>query len=429
MSALLRIIADEVKQSPSIIRKSVRGIAHRRLFLALSVTAVLFLSACTRNRETPTPPPKATSAPIATHTATAAATHIINQPLILNEQRQTSTPSPTLSPTPTTTPTPFPTFTPTPEATPFPPGPPTKLGLFVGRNDPALFRLLETGNVALVKTLEYDANSVAEIKQVSPGAFVAARYTPLPLPDFNAWDPLVAAREFVDLLLPIATEPLRQANIDCWESFNEPAPADTAQMASLAMFEAERTRLLAEAGVRSCIGNFSTGQPALELWPAFFPALEAAKLHGGYLGLHEYSAPTLWFASGPHQLLADGDEGDEGWLTLRYRKVYRQYLQPAGLDIPLIITEMGIDGQVQNRPGPAGKGWMDFAAYWRDEGAAATGAPGYYVEQLAWYDAELAKDDVVIGAAIFALAAPPGWHSFEIKDRPFDILKQYLSVH
>jgi hypothetical protein len=292
-----------------------------------------------------------------------------------------------------------------------------------------LFDLLRTGNVAVVKTLEYDPNFVTDIKRLSPSTLVVARYDPLPLPDLDNWNPSEAARQFVELLLPIATEPRRQAAIDAWESFNEPTPANTGQMARLAEFEAERTRLLAAAGIRSCVGNFSTGQPDLALWPAFYPALQAVQEHGGYLGLHEYSAPEMWFGSGPHQLQAGSSEGDEGWLTLRYRKVYRNLLQPAGLAVPLIITETGVDGQVGGRPGPHGKGWKDFAGYWVEQGLATTTAAGFYVEQLAWYDAEITKDDYVLGAAIYTLAGPSGWESFEIHGECADILRQYLSVH
>jgi len=329
-------------------------------------------------------------------------------------------------PTPEVRPSP----TPTPTATPFPPGPPTKLGVFVGRNDPQLFELLSTGNLALVKTLEYDPNFVAEIKRIDPDVFLVARYTPLPHPDFAHWDPIAEAHKFADLILPIATDPQRLAAIDCWEAYNEPVVSDEAQMASLAQFEAERVRLLAEAGVRSCVGNFGAGQPPLELWPAFYPALDAAKQHGGYLALHEYSAPYLWFAAGTNQLNPEANEADEGWLTLRYRKVYRQYLQPAGLDIPLVITEAGIDGLVGNRPGPAdARGWQDFGPFWQQEGAVSTTVFGFYMEQLAWYDAELQKDDYVIGAAIFALAGPTGWPSYEIGGAWLDIFKQYLTVH
>ncbi len=397
----------------------------RRQFLVLSggAVATLLLEACRRGTPAPTPTPTRTPSPTNTPFPTTA-----------------PSPRPTLTPTlaqaPTATPepqpateTPKPTATPTPPPTPFPPGPPSKLGLFVSRNEPVLFDLLRTGGVAVVKTLEYDSNYVADIKRASPHTLVVARYAALETPDLGNWNPIEAAHRFVDELLPIATSPTRLANIDAWEAHNEPVPSDAAQMASLATFEAERTRLLAAAGVRSCVGNFSTGQPALELWPAFYPALEAVKTHNGFLGLHEYSAPYMWFASGTQQLQAGSDEGDEGWLTLRYRKVYRQYLEPAGLAVPLIITETGIDGQMGNRPGPQGKGWKDFVPFWQGEGKVTTTPEGFYIEQLAWYDGELVKDDYVKGATIYALVAQDGWQSFEIIGPAADILKQYLSVH
>lgn len=388
-------------------------LVSRRRFLQTLVggAALLTLEACRRASDlTPTPTRTPAPSPTATASPTAPAA------------TATATPA---SPLPTAEPT----FTPTPPATPFPPGPPTKLGLFVTRNDPALFDLLATGNVAVVKTLEYDPNFVAEIKAASPRTLVVARFTPLPNPNFGAWDPIAAARQFVDQLLPIASEPRRLASIDAWESFNEPNPIDATQMAALASFEAERTRLLAAQGVRSCVGNFSTGQPPLELWPAFFPALQAVQENDGYLGLHEYSAPYLWFGSGPHQNQPGADEGDSGWLTLRYRKVYQQYLEPAGLVVPLLITELGVDGQVGNRPGPAGLGWRDFGGFWRGEGKVTTTEEGFYVEQLAWYDAEVQKDAFVQGAAIYALVAQEGWLSFEVAGPASQILGQYLAVH
>jgi hypothetical protein len=199
-------------------------------------------------------------------------------------------------------------------------------------------------------------------------------------------------------------------------------------MARLAQFEAERTRILAEAGIRSVIGNFGTGRPELALWTHFRPALEAAIRHNGYLGLHEYSAPTMQYGTPQDPLGWDADPAQEGWLTLRYRKVYRGYLEPNGLSLPLILTEVGIDGMVGDRPGPQGKGWQDFAEYW-DELGMGIDAPGNYMEQLAWYDANLRQDDYVVGAAIFSAAASPGWDSYEILGPVEPFLAQYLSVH
>ena len=336
----------------------------------------------------------------------------------------------TMAAPPTPSPSPVPPPTPTPMPTPFPPGPASKLGLGISRNDPRIFDLLRTGNVALIKTLEYDPNFATEIKQISPKTVLVGRLD-LPQIDLsNLTDPEGAARAFADRLLPIATEPRRQAAFDGWEAFNEPVPTDADQMQRLAQFEAARTRLLAAAGIRSVIGNFGTGQPDLALWPHFRPALEAAIEHRGYLGLHEYSAPTMQFGTPQDPLGWGTDPAQEGWLTLRYRKVYRGYLEPNKLVLPLLLTETGIDGLVGNRPGPAGRGWPDFAAYW-DQLGMGQDAAGNYMEQLAWYDACLQQDSYVLGAAIYAAAASQGWESYEILGdnsvEPF--LKQYLSVH
>jgi hypothetical protein len=199
-------------------------------------------------------------------------------------------------------------------------------------------------------------------------------------------------------------------------------------MRRLAELEAERTRLLAERGLKAVVGNFGTGQPPLEWWPDFRPAVEAAAEHGGYLGLHEYAAPTIWYHTSRAALDFGVAAGDEGWLTLRYRKVYRQYLIPWGVKVPLLITECGVDGLVADRPGPAGRGWKDFAGYWAELGMGWD-TPGNYVEQLAWYDSQLQLDDYVLGAAIFAMTAFEEWQSYQLLDDAAVILKQYLAVH
>lgn len=396
----------------------------RRAFIGAAGSGLFALLAGCRSRVgAPTPTPTRTPRPSGTPSLAP-----------------TDTALPTLSATPTAaatvgapaTPTasPVSSATPTPPATPFPPGPATKLGLFITRNDPRIFDLLRTGNVAFVKTLEYDSNFAVEIKQVSPKTVLVGRIDTEQINLATLNDPAAAARSFVDRLLPIATEARRLSAFDGWEAYNEPVPTDAEQMARLAQFEAERTRLLAAAGVRSVIGNFGTGQPDLALWPHFRPAIEAAIAHRGYLGLHEYSAPTMQYLTPQDPVGWGSDPAQEGWLTLRYRKVYRGYLQPNGLELPLLLTEVGIDGLVSNRPGPSGRGWPDFAGYWESLGMGRDAA-GNYMEQLAWYDTQLQQDSYVLGAAIYAAAASPGWESYELlgSDRVEPFLKQYLSVH
>lgn len=333
-------------------------------------------------------------------------------------------------PEPTATAVPPPP-TPTPVATPFPPGPPSKLGLFVGRNLPQIFDVLSSQGVSVVKTLELDPTFAKDIKSKSPQTLLIGRID-LPQIQLATLDPIAAAQDFVNRLLPIAEDERRRPYFDGWEAYNEPVAGNDDEMKRYGDFEAERTRLLGERGIRSVVGNFATGTPALEQWQYFFPALQAVQEHNGWLGLHEYGAPTIYFLS-----TRDGQSthpevtpADSGWHTLRYRKVYNQILQPAGLAVPLIFTELGIDGLVQNdRGGPAnGRGWQDFQQYWAENGYGHWG-PGAYIEQLVWYDNAMRQNDYVVGGCIFALAATAGWHSYDIMGPAAGVLQQYLTVH
>ena len=328
-----------------------------------------------------------------------------------------------MPPSPTSPPTP----TPTPPPTPFPAGPPAKLGLFVAWYHPQIMDVVATGNVALLKTLELDPAFLADVKARSPKTIIVGRAT-LPQLELSREDMGAEARRAVEAVLPLALDERRAGLVDAWEGFNEPVAGDEDQMRKLATLEAERVRLLAERGLRAVVGNFGAGQPPLEWWPAFRPALEAAAANRGYLGLHEYSAPTIWFNTNRADLDFSADAADEGWLTLRYRKVYGQYLIPWGLRLPLLLTECGVDGMVGDRPGPPGEGWKDFAGYWAELGMGWDTA-GNYVEQLAWYDSELHLDDYVEGAAVFAMTAFEEWESYQLQGEAATILQQYLAVH
>lgn len=417
------------QKSPATGTEYTHSWSRRRFLTGMATGVGLLVAGCGTDDPTPTATPTKTAVPAS---APADGTHTQHLPLV---QAQ-GTPSlaeaePTLTPTPPKIeqPTPVPP-TATPVATPFPPGPPSKLGLFVSRNDPQLFELLATGGVAVVKTLELDVNFARQIKETSPRTKLIGRID-LPQLHLDSVEPLGAARDFVNAVMAYADDQGRRETYDGWEAYNEPVPGNGDEMAKLADFEAERVRLLAEQGIRSVIGNFGTGQPALEMWERFLPALQAAKQYDGWLGLHEYSAPTIY-----HLSTRDGagrypgvTPSDTGWLTLRYRQVYNQILRPAGLELPLVMTEMGVDGLVANRPGPPeARGWMDFQQYWAENGYGLWG-PGAYVEQLVWYDQAMQQDAYVIGGTIYALAASQGWHSYEIGGVVTQVLKQYLSVH
>jgi len=374
---------------------------------------------------TPAVSPSATPgpSPAASPTFSPAASPTLQSPL------PSPTGTPALSPTPTPTPSPTPTHTPTPTPTPtpYPPGPPSKLGIFTTRAEGQINTLIREGKPALLKTLNLDPNLARFTKEHSPTTIVIGRLS-LDQLDLTA-DPGPLARQLSAQLLEHALEPVRFQYFDAWEGYNEPVADTPDKMKRLADLEAERTRLLGEQGIRSVVGNFGSGHPPMELWEHFTPALDAIRQYKGFLGLHEYSAPIMQWGFG--RLQASGaDEGDEGWLTVRYRKSYRHYLQPLGYgDIPILITECGVDGTVKPRPGPdEAKGWRDFEEFWIENGLRRD-TPGVYMDQLIWYDSELQKDDYVKGAAIFAAGASPGWESYELLGRALELLTQYLKVH
>lgn len=437
---------DPAKDTTQDVASADQNSWNRRRFLGgmLSGAAALVASACGRDRATPTPTLRATSTstPVSRSSILPSPTTAEYQtylPLVHNESGDAIAAAPTevLEPTATPTPaeptaTPPPPPTPTPIATPFPPGPPSKLGLVVMRNLPQIFELLETQSITAVCTLELDANFLAQMKQTSPQTQIIARLPDIEQIQLATLEPLGAARAYVDRLLPYAEDPQRQPYIDGWQGFNEPVAGNADEMRRLGEFEAERTRLLAARGIRSVIGNFGTGQPdQMELWEFFLPAVQAAKEHNGWLGLHEYGAPTIYQASTrENQGRYPGiSPSDTGWLTLRYRQVYNQFLKPANLAIPLVFTELGVDGLVANRPGPPqAKGWRDFQGYWAENGYGLWG-PGAYIEQLAWFDNAMRQDDYVLGGCIYALAASAGWESYDIMGPAAGVLQQYLSVH
>lgn len=271
----------------------------------------------------------------------------------------------------------------------------SKLTIHGGFTGGESMRFIAQVQPAWVKVLDR-VDLAREIKLRSPGTKIVGRIYHPDQPQDG--DPLQRAREWWSKVAGIV---LNHPDVDYWEGYNEPGVGDLAAMNWYARFEAERVRILARNGAKACIGNFSMGVPDVtnpQMWPAFYVAIDEALANGGILGLHEYSAPSM-------QNYFDPATG-EGWLTGRYRKVYRQFLIPDGRRIPLIITECGIDG---------GTGWKNF-----------TNAKDY-LQQLEWYDNLLKEDDYVLAATIYSLELPdPKWDSFDIAGEVLDTLIDYI---
>jgi len=249
--------------------------------------------------------------------------------------------------------------------------------------------------------------------------------------------PETAARRFIDS----QKEKYRlNPAIKIWEGHNEPVWGSQEEMQWYAAFDAARLKILADMGLRGVIACFATGNPGnIELWKWYIPAVQAAKQFNGILGLHEYSSPWVWWMSGNYQMNSAENEGDEGWTTLRYRKVMHKFLKPEGCDdVQIAITEFGLDrvGPVPQGASsgnwrtnadwwPAHNGARDPIDYWRNGGRDAE---RYYAEQMMWYDREMRKDANVLGATIYTFGyLDPAWKDYDVDGtRVVDVLCDYI---
>jgi hypothetical protein len=357
------------------------------------------------------PTPERTGTPTVTRTSVPGLLERVLLPLV---RQQLPTPTPTF--TPTNTPTITPTKPPTPTPTPTLPWPAaldypshSKLGLHVQWNNSSeIMEFVRHMKPPVIKAVD-DIGFFNEVKEVSPSTVTVAR-----LSDNDRWyhemqgDPREAARRYVAERLETY---LQNPAVDYWEGLNEPVVKGRVEW--FATFEAERVRIMAQHGLRTAVGGFSTGVPEWDEIGQFLPAIRAAKEHGGILTLHEYDAPIMQRSVGAG-LPGKPNYPDRGALALRYRWWYEDWLKPRNLVVPLVISETGVDGMVANRPGPEGDGWRDFRSHWTRSGVGKTGIEAY-LSQLAWYDDQLRQDDYVIGCAIFTAGAMnDDWESYDI---------------
>lgn len=319
----------------------------------------------------------------------------------LDQLRLTPTPSPTavIQPLPTASATQlpavamrtFPTATSQPTATPHSsrlaslkrPAGGSKVGLHVTFGprdglDEFLAQCAQAGQpVAVVKCVD-DFEAAFKAKHYSAKTFTVGRVNSVGLTnkdfvDMQAWEPAEfrppvefpyttaqeAARQYYNLVKPIwQLNPV----IDAWETFNEfswhwPWQAD---------FYLELMDLAEADGFRLGLWSPSAGNPPEEFYPDIARTCRRAKAHGNHiLCVHEY---------GFDGLLKDAPKE----LVTRYRRLYR-YLKQEDAVIPLVISEAGENG---------GGGFVGVETF---------------LEDFAWYDAQLSRDNYVIGCAAWTL--------------------------
>jgi hypothetical protein len=357
----------------------------------------------------PTAPPPVTGTAPPASSATPAV--IVLLPII-GQSESTPSPAPPAVAPPTETPLPWPE--------PLQGQTASKLSVHtLNTNDPYVMEFIRRVKPRVVKSVG-DVGWLREVKDVSPQTVTVGRL----LAEQSEWilavDPATAGAAYVDLNAGVyASHPF----VDYWEGWNEFVPGDAERMRWFAQFEAARACQMQARGWRAAVGGFSTGVPEYALMADFLPALEAAHRCGGLFHLHEYDSPTFecGVAVNVPGLIpgAPAISVPAGPLTLRYRFWYELLLKPRGLgDLPLLISELGIDG-VAPSPAcddPGGLGWKAYTDWWTSRGLGPDG-PQAYVNVLSWYDAEMRRDPYVLGAAIFtanALDSGGEWHSFDL---------------
>lgn len=266
------------------------------------------------------------------------------------------------------------------------------LGAHINATVSGLPELIQAWKPPLIVLLDH-SDIWHTVKAGSPDTIFVGRVVGEGEPDFGDpdLDPVLAARDHCDKVLPWAGRMGETCSF--WQGVNEPIINSAEAIKRYAEFDAERARMMAGHGFRVVVGSFSVGNPDLQYWKEFLPALEAARQYNGALALHEYAWPTL--------------DRDWPWYLLRHRKVYDGEPDhnweglPAHLKtLPLLITECGLDGLIEKSPP---RGWR--VLYSVDQ----------YLQQLAWYDAELQKDPYVAGAALYCCATPdPQWKSYDL---------------
>ncbi|MGM0401078.1 MAG: hypothetical protein ACQEQT_07245 [Chloroflexota bacterium] len=294
---------------------------------------------------------------------------------------------------------------------------PSKLGLHVTRNSsPEIMDFVREVHPAVIVAVG-DLGWLSDVKEVSPETITVGRFRE----EEQAFsgDSEERARQFVDDHLE---RYLANDGVDYWLGWNEPVFESREDAEWYAAFEAERTRTMADLGLRVAVGNFSTGTPEPAEFEAFLPALSTAEKYAGVLALHEYSAPTLQDGVGTG-LSGFDPLPEHGALTLRYRHWYTSYLWPQNLDIPLIVTEAGVDGGVLPPQGMELNGWRDFDGSVTElDEPLFVQTPETYLRQLNWYDDQLRRDPHVYGFALFNVGDGDGqWASFDMTDHLSDL--------
>ncbi|NLE60970.1 MAG: hypothetical protein GX616_21705 [Planctomycetes bacterium] len=257
---------------------------------------------------------------------------------------------------------------------------------------PRIHKILDTGSAMRASARDFKTNN-------PDGVLVLRIYTPK---SYNvSQDPAWAANDFWTTVLapPIDNlSPEDRALIDYVEGPNEgdstPTWGSLADAQWYNTFWVNLAPLIGNAGFKPCAFSISVGNPPGDtayvrlMLDTIVPALRVCKSYNGGWSYHAYTIPYSKIVS------------QEIWYSLRYRQYYSyfQSTYPDLADLPLLLTEGGVDGQ----SGEGGPGWkVDDAAR--------------YIDWLTWFDARMKENPYVVGCTLFQ-SGDPNWFSFDTEE-------------
>lgn len=228
------------------------------------------------------------------------------------------------------------------------------------------------------------------IKSASPSTLIILRAQS----DNWALDPTFT-NSYIDRATKAADPFLKEGLCDLLESPNEPIVRNDSDAKLLNELQVTVAHAYYSRGFTPLGFQFSVGNPDYPFWAYLNDGLLACN---GWLGLHQYGAPTL--------------QSNAADLSLRHRKVYPLLTPEARALLKVVVTECGLDFGI-GRPTdgfPTSGGYRAMPQINDDE--------DYWIKsltsQLAWWDSELAKDPYVIATTLYGYAMEHPWETFDV---------------
>jgi hypothetical protein len=257
-----------------------------------------------------------------------------------------------------------------------------------------IMRQLESAGAQIVTIKAVaDVGWLREVKSADPNVITIGRLLEGTSNDVDVEGPQLygdiakSAQQVMDSILPRWES--HRTYVDYWEVINEQDPPGVDGHLRLTEFMSHCIDIAEREGYKLALFSYSLGVPEWAEMEAVTGTgiFGKAKAGGHVFSLHEYAYPMdKWYGE---PLPGRPIYADRGPLACRYRWWYKDFLIPRNEVIPLYITEANLNWSM---PMVTSQEWIN---------------------QIAWYDAELRKDYYAVGVHLFTLGSAGSWPQFD----------------